>query len=176
MLTKLKKIKFITLVALLLLCGCKKIEYSGTYGYDFHKIANNSITLKTYHVNMNDCWEEINSFTYDIKKDENIDIELSTEDEIVTIHLITLKIIDNPNNAQIEKDAIPIASIRVPNYEGNLKGFKRYKIKKLDTEQFLLLYPISNNDYLSYDYNIDLNLPCDDKDNLDNILITIQFN
>lgn len=177
MLTKLKnKIKFITLTILLLLCGCKKIEYSGTLGYEFYKISDNSITLKIYHVNKtNDCWEEIDSFNYKIKNGENNDLDLNVEGEIITINLITLKITNNPDNEQIERSSIPIASISIPNFKGNLKGFKRYKINKTNVEQLLLLYPISNNDYLSYNYDLSLNSPYNDEDNLDNILITIQF-
>lgn len=177
----MKKRLFAVLIMILTIgmfagCSMNKIEYDMNLGYDLNQMKYKDITFNVYHSNTEDHkWELIASFPCDPKSGHYNDVKLQCSDDFITAVLKNNTKTESEDGKTVSYDGIIEASyeFEIEGFEGFLPGWESFDIENKEGEQFVRIYPISNDGGTLFN-NINLEEPYDsNNENIDNILITI---
>lgn len=176
----MKKVSTVIILALALslLVGCQtgKVNYEGNLGYDLNRVKYKDITFNIYHSNTESHnWELLASFPCEPKPGYYNDVELQYVNNTISAVLRS-----NTMTESSDKNEITYSGTTEAEYDFTIDGFdgffpaqKYFDVENKAGEQFVRLYPISNDGGSFYN-NINLNEAYDtDNVNIDNILITI---
>ena len=167
------------ILSLLLLSGCagkKAITYDINTGYDVSRIKAEEIIFRIYHSDTEDhIWEKLAEFHRTPQKDCSPDVRAEADQSRITLTL-TESTKKQENNIVIHNSVtVSSAETEVSGFAGDLPGSVSFEIFDRDGEQMMRLYPVNNGNMVTYS-EIYLDKPYDDqKENLDNILVTIEF-
>ena len=167
-------------VLLITECGKKEITYKGGMGFSATDLPYKEVKFHIYRSNTdNHKWKRIHTFNIslqEIKKDEYIDINLSSKNKEIIAQVTKNSVTKDETSKTIESKVINSTKFDVPGFTSNLTSYERKSIIQSDQEQIFLLYPISHKSSATYFSKISLSEPYDiEKRNLDNILVTVEF-
>lgn len=173
---KVASIVILIMMTLVMLTGCStgKMKYDVNLGYDLNQVKYSDITFNVYHSNTDDhTWKQIASFSCNPMSGHSYDVKLQCNEGVISVELRNNSKTESGNTVSYNGEAEASYVFEVEGFEGFLPGWKSFDIENKEGEQFVRLYPISNDGGTFFN---DINLEAvydSDNVNIDNILITI---
>lgn len=184
----MKKKVFIIIASMLAMllcisCSMNQLEYQLNLGYDLNTLKNKEIVFHVYHSNTRDHkWELIASFPCQPVQGHYNDVKLEGEENKIRFVLkdTTYTESEDGNYETYDGSELQSYELDIDGFNGTLSGWSTFAIKEKEGEQPVRLYPISNNEAVSFfgdlENDFDITEPYDVEGvNLDNILITISI-
>ena len=177
-----KKIAVILAAVLVLavcLTGCaeKTLTNYANLGYDLSEAGAKSVVFRVYHANAeNPNWQELASFTCQPEKGHYADVGVEGAANQVIVTTEDNYTVKTEEAQEFFTDVTDTYELRVEGFAGTLAGCKYFEVKKTTEEQLYRLYPVNNGGGVSVAADLQLDKPyAGAESNLDNLLITIQF-
>ena len=158
-------------------CSDKTIHYNSNLGFDLSGIDYESVEFNVYHSNTKDYkWELLKTFSCSPREEHFADIRVEGKKNRVVITSEDNRVEKTENTESYYGDDLDTYEFDIDGFNGWIGSFKTFEVKDIDEEQFYRLYPISNDGTGIFFNDLKMDSPYDeDKENLDNILITIKF-
>lgn len=158
-------------------CSNKTLTYNLNLGYDLSEIDYDSVEFHVYHSNTeNHKWERLRTFSCLPEKNHFADVRVEGKKNYIEITLEDNHVEKTENMESYYTEEIDSYQFVVDGFEGWIGSCKTFEVKDTDEEQFYRLYPISKDGWGTIFNDLNMDRPYDeDRENLDNILITIKI-
>ncbi len=160
-------------------CASNALDYNMNLGYDLNNVKHKDITFNVYHSNTEDnSWKNIASFPCTPQPGHYNDVKLECKPGKITAVLEDNTYTESEDGNLVTYDGTIEAAYEydIDGFKGSLHGWESFKVKDIEGEQMIRMYPISNKGGITTMEDIDLDSPYDpegETGNIDNILITI---
>ena len=167
------------LVFLFSLAGCSgnAALYHSNLGVDPHTAKYESAVFRVYHSKTEShTWERLAEFSISPEQGRFADVGVEGSPNLVTITAEDNRVEQSEGALSFYTDVTDTYELAVDAFEGQISSSRTFEIKQTGEEQFYRLYPICNGSGGKLFTNLQLDKPYDEsEENLDNILITVQF-
>lgn len=167
------------LVFLFSLAGCagRTVLPHANLGFDLHTVKAERAVFRVYHSKTEThIWERLAEFSIAPEQGHFADVGVEAAPNLVTITAEDNRMEQSEGALSFYTDVMDAYELAVDTFEGQISSCWTFEIKQTDDEQFYRLYPICNDPGGKLFPNPQLDQPYDEaEENLDNLLITVQF-